>query len=107
LKKEQNTIVIIPCWWDGKLARYNIKNQEFIKLISVSNTVFNNSLLSTIKFLQPNTLNNEVETYPIPLNPPANFFDCMYKMVTKNKAPIINEKAKEKHNEIILLVTNL
>jgi hypothetical protein len=22
LKKEQNTILIIPCWWDGKLARY-------------------------------------------------------------------------------------
>jgi hypothetical protein len=22
LKKEQNAVIIIPCWWDGKLARY-------------------------------------------------------------------------------------
>jgi hypothetical protein len=28
LRKEQNTLVIIPCWWDGKLERYNNNNKK-------------------------------------------------------------------------------
>jgi hypothetical protein len=57
------------------------------------------SLISTIKFLQPSILNNEVETYPISLNPPANFFDCMYKIT--NKKP---KKEKYKNTKIQLKI---
>jgi hypothetical protein len=28
LKKEQHTIIIIPCWWDGKLPRYGNNKQD-------------------------------------------------------------------------------
>jgi hypothetical protein len=31
LKKEQNTVLIIPCWWDGKLARYKITDMNLEK----------------------------------------------------------------------------
>jgi hypothetical protein len=66
------------------LARHK-NNKQNLYEFSISNTV-NNSLIPTITFLQPNVLNHEDETLPIPLNPPTNFFDslCMYKKTKGN-----------------------
>jgi hypothetical protein len=40
LKKEHYTLLIIPYWWDGKLARYKITYKKLEKQLSASNTPF-------------------------------------------------------------------
>ena len=82
LRERSETLVVIPCWWDGSEKRYNynlcinfccmfilLKNKILIIVFSLGGTVlfYRTDLLPMIE--QADSLGD-----PIPINPPSNFF---------------------------------
>jgi len=76
------TLVIVPCWWDGKLERYlyistNTRN-DYNNSLSHSPQHFVFSLAATVKKYRPDLLSQttiDSDTQSIPEDAPANFFE--------------------------------
>lgn len=91
LAKEKGiTLLIVPCWWDGKEDRLvMLSNIIGISFLSTQKTeqqllcVPTHSLISTIKRARPDLLQNySMEgKEPIPEEPPPHFFDKMEAVV--------------------------
>ena len=72
-------LVPIPCWWDGAVERYY--NSFNLLIFPHSLTAFVLSLVNTISFHCPHLMSPS-DNYPISLNPPFNFFECMFIMIS-------------------------
>lgn len=61
------TLIVVPCWWDGK--------QERLATLTTTRPDCIYSLLATIRRSRPDLLQHLQDTAePIPENPPADYF---------------------------------
>lgn len=68
ITKRGDTLIQVPCWWDGKIDRYLA-----IHLINGNDCLY--SLVATLKNIRPELVSNiEVNAGPIPDDPPKGFF---------------------------------
>ena len=67
LRKRNETVVIVPYWWDGEKERYSL----FVTGNSSTNLV--NSLLATINFQRPDLVDKDLHiSDPISFYPPPH-----------------------------------
>ena len=75
LLQKGQTLIPVPCWWDGTAERYEYLFNSNIFQVFVYMFFFNISLRATIKFYRPDLLQLQpMHSVSIPTNPPLHFF---------------------------------
>lgn len=70
IENRGDTLIIVPCWWDGSTERYYSCLLHAIMLL--------HSLLATIKKERPDLLQEyNIKADPIPEEPPPDFFSSI------------------------------
>ena len=94
IRKSSETLVIVPCWWDGNIERYDTGDLLSFPLPTLLIRIC--SLTGIIHFHRPDLIQDGDHAVPIPLNPSVDYFKSMYEQKKEKRKAAMGRQREER-----------